>query len=53
MDVVKANLGGVQIQLCGFSQYVNLFGITVGYIITASISMAAIRRSNCFHKHGQ
>ncbi|CAM8941568.1 unnamed protein product [Rhodiola kirilowii] len=52
MDVVKANLGGVQIQLCGFSQYVNLFGITVGYIITASISMAAIRRSNCFHKQG-
>uniref|UniRef100_A0A7N0ZW11 Amino acid transporter transmembrane domain-containing protein n=1 Tax=Kalanchoe fedtschenkoi TaxID=63787 RepID=A0A7N0ZW11_KALFE len=52
MDVVKANLGGAQIQLCGLSQYVNLFGITVGYIITASISMAAIKRSNCFHRNG-
>ncbi|XP_038718086.1 amino acid permease 6-like [Tripterygium wilfordii] len=52
MDVVRANLGGRKVQLCGLAQYGNLIGITIGYIITASISMAAVRKSNCFHKEG-
>ncbi|KAJ7007044.1 hypothetical protein D5086_022348 [Populus alba] len=52
MDAVRAHLGGRKVQLCGLAQYVNLIGITVGYTITASISMVAVRRSNCFHKHG-
>ncbi|XP_010245602.1 PREDICTED: amino acid permease 6 [Nelumbo nucifera] len=52
MDVVRAHLGGIKIQLCGLAQYVNLVGITIGYTITASISMAAVKRSNCFHTHG-
>ncbi|CAI0411768.1 unnamed protein product, partial [Linum tenue] len=26
--------------------------ITVGYTITASISIVAVKRSNCFHKEG-
>ncbi|CAA3024515.1 amino acid permease 6-like [Olea europaea subsp. europaea] len=53
MDVVKSNLGGMKIQLCGIAQYSNLIGVTIGYSITTSISMVAIKRSNCFHKHGQ
>ncbi|KAL5847135.1 hypothetical protein ACOSQ3_010659 [Xanthoceras sorbifolium] len=52
MDVVRANLGGRKVQLCGLAQYGNLIGVTIGYTITASISMVAIKRSNCFHKHG-
>ncbi|KAE8704129.1 Amino acid permease 6 [Hibiscus syriacus] len=52
MDVVRAYLGGRKVQLCGLAQYANLVGITVGYTITASISMVAVKRSNCFHKHG-
>ncbi|KAL2537224.1 Amino acid permease 6 [Forsythia ovata] len=53
MDVVKSNLGGMKIQLCGIAQYSNLIGISIGYSITTSISMVAIKRSNCFHKLGQ
>ncbi|XP_021647339.2 amino acid permease 6 isoform X2 [Hevea brasiliensis] len=52
MDAVRANLGGWKVHLCGLAQYVNLIGITIGYTITASISMVAVKRSNCFHKHG-
>ncbi|RZC66200.1 hypothetical protein C5167_009891 [Papaver somniferum] len=32
--------GGVKIQLCGAAQYANLVGVTIGYTITASISLA-------------
>ncbi|MBA0792609.1 hypothetical protein Gohar_017093 [Gossypium harknessii] len=39
MDVVRAYLGGRKVQLCGLAQYANLVGITIGYTITASISM--------------
>lgn len=53
MDAVKANLGGLQIWLCGLVQYTNLIGTAIGYTITASISMVAIRRSNCFHEEGR
>lgn len=52
MDAVRANLGGLQIWLCGLVQYSNLVGTTIGYTITASISMVAISRSNCFHQNG-
>ncbi|CAI9116050.1 OLC1v1017098C1 [Oldenlandia corymbosa var. corymbosa] len=52
MDVVNAHLGGFKVKLCGLAQYSNLVGITIGYTITASISMVAVKRSNCFHKHG-
>lgn len=51
-DAVRANLGGRKVLLCGLAQYVNLVGVTIGYTITASISMVAVKRSNCFHKHG-
>ncbi|KAG9157343.1 hypothetical protein Leryth_004989 [Lithospermum erythrorhizon] len=52
MDVVRAHLGGFKVQLCGLAQYGNLVGVTIGYTITASISMVAVKRSNCFHKNG-
>ncbi|KAK4276944.1 hypothetical protein QN277_015030 [Acacia crassicarpa] len=50
--VVRSILGGRKFQLCGLAQYVNLVGVTIGYTITASISIVAVKRSNCFHKHG-
>ncbi|KAI3979969.1 hypothetical protein MKX01_042623 [Papaver californicum] len=52
MYAVRANLGGVRIQLCGIAQYTNLVGVTIGYTITASMGMAAVQRSNYFHKFG-
>lgn len=52
MDAVKANLGGKRVMLCGLIQYLNLFGVAIGYTIAASVSMMAIKRSNCFHKSG-
>ncbi|KAH6776390.1 amino acid permease 6 [Perilla frutescens var. hirtella] len=52
MDVVRSHLGGYKVQLCGLAQYGNLVGVTIGYTITASISMVAVMRSNCFHKEG-
>lgn len=38
--------------LCGLIQYLNLFGVAIGYTIAASVSMMAIKRSNCFHSSG-
>ncbi|XP_031504868.1 amino acid permease 3-like [Nymphaea colorata] len=52
MDVVKANMGGAQVKICGWIQYLNIFGVAIGYTIAASISMMAIKRSNCFHSSG-
>lgn len=52
MDAVRSNLGGVKVKICGLIQYVNLFGVAIGYTIAASISMMAIKRSNCFHNSG-
>ncbi|KAB1208599.1 Amino acid permease 1 [Morella rubra] len=51
-EAVKNNLGGIKYKFCGVAQYSNLVGITIGYTITSAISMAAIRRSHCFHHHG-
>ncbi|PKA54224.1 Amino acid permease 6 [Apostasia shenzhenica] len=52
ISAVRANLGGFKFKLCGLAQYVNLVGVTIGYTITTSISMAAVKRSNCFQRHG-
>lgn len=38
-DAVRANLGGFKFKMCGFIQYLNLFGTSIGYTIAASISM--------------
>ncbi|KAG6505176.1 hypothetical protein ZIOFF_037530 [Zingiber officinale] len=40
------------ISVCGYLQYLNIVGVAIGYTIAASISMVAIKRSNCFHKNG-
>ncbi|XP_022980989.1 amino acid permease 3-like [Cucurbita maxima] len=52
VDAVRNNLGEFKMKFCGVVQYVNLFGVSIGYTIAASISMMAIKRSNCFHKSG-
>ncbi|XP_044488713.1 amino acid permease 6-like isoform X2 [Mangifera indica] len=52
IKVVKANLGGTYYKFCGLAQYGTFIGGTIGYTVTASISLAAIVRSNCFHKKG-
>ncbi|KAI0520353.1 hypothetical protein KFK09_007825 [Dendrobium nobile] len=49
MDAVKSCLGGAKVKICGAIQYLNLFGVAIGYTIAASISMAAIKKSNCLH----
>jgi len=53
MAAVKANLGAAQTWFCGLTQYSNLYGTAIGYTITASTSMAAINRSDCFHTKGK
>ncbi|KAI8004815.1 Amino acid permease 3 [Camellia lanceoleosa] len=52
MDAVQGNLGGFQVKVCGLIQYLNLLGVAIGYTIASSISMMAIKRSNCFHASG-
>ncbi|CAI0393219.1 unnamed protein product [Linum tenue] len=52
MDAVKSSLGGQMFKICGTVQYVNLFGIAIGYTIASAISMMAVKRSNCHHKNG-
>ncbi|CAK9168723.1 unnamed protein product [Ilex paraguariensis] len=52
MEAVRSNLGGDKVKICGIIQYLNLFGVAIGYTIAASISMKAIKRSNCFHERG-
>ncbi|XP_062232782.1 amino acid permease 1-like [Phragmites australis] len=51
-EAVESYLGGWYVWFCGFCQYVNMFGTGIGYTITASVSAAAILKSNCFHWHG-
>ncbi|CAJ2630395.1 unnamed protein product [Trifolium pratense] len=52
MTMVKSILGGVQSKYCALAQYTNLVGVTIGFTITGSISMVAIKKANCFHKYG-
>ncbi|TVU07852.1 hypothetical protein EJB05_41224 [Eragrostis curvula] len=51
-EAVEAYLGGSYVWFCCLCQYVNMFGTGIGYTITASVSAAAILKSNCFHWHG-
>ncbi|KAL6177910.1 hypothetical protein ACLB2K_049431 [Fragaria x ananassa] len=50
---VRNHLGGFMYKVLGVVQRVNLYGSTIGYTITACISMVAIRRNACVHKHGE
>lgn len=51
-ECVQSILGGKQYMLCAVAQYVDLAGVAIGYTLTAAISMAAVGRAICFHKHG-
>ncbi|KAG6541344.1 hypothetical protein Mapa_017287 [Marchantia paleacea] len=53
MDTVKTYLGRKDTIVCGLVQYTNLFGVCIGYTITASTSMVAIKRAGCFHERGR
>ncbi|KAH7442284.1 hypothetical protein KP509_03G080300 [Ceratopteris richardii] len=53
MQAVKANLGGIQVWFCGVVQYASLIGTSIGYTLTASISMVAILRSDCLRRTGK
>ncbi|KAI3935149.1 hypothetical protein MKX01_031416 [Papaver californicum] len=52
VDAVNAILGQKRSWLCGYLQYLSMYGGCIAYVITASISMGAIHRSNCYHKQG-
>ncbi|XP_008442267.2 amino acid permease 4-like [Cucumis melo] len=52
MHAVRSLLGEAHMVACGVMQNINLIGITIGYTIASSISMMAIKRSNCFHSSG-
>ncbi|CAK8573804.1 unnamed protein product [Lathyrus sativus] len=53
IEAVKNILGGYQQKLCGLAQYAILVGTTIGYTLTSSISIVAIKKSNCYHKYGR
>ncbi|KAH1124877.1 hypothetical protein AAZX31_06G084200 [Glycine max] len=52
MQAVDAYLGGTMHVFCGLIQYGKLAGLTVGYTITSSTSLVAIKKAICFHKRG-
>ncbi|AQK99144.1 amino acid permease 5-like isoform X1 [Zea mays] len=52
MDAVRSYLSPREVFMCGVAQYVNLWGTMVGYTITATISMAAIRQADCLRRDG-
>ncbi|KAK6916296.1 Amino acid transporter, transmembrane domain [Dillenia turbinata] len=52
MDVIKANLGGVKVKVCGIAQYVVLVAATIGYTVTAGISMVTVGNTSCLHRYG-
>ncbi|KAG6417452.1 hypothetical protein SASPL_119612 [Salvia splendens] len=51
-DAVKNYLGGIKYKFCAIVQYSYLFGVTIGYSITTAISLVAMKKAICFHKHG-
>ncbi|CAO2815875.1 unnamed protein product [Amaranthus hypochondriacus] len=51
-EAVRSILGGRKYKYCALAQYTNFVGVSIGYTITASISLAAVKRSICFHKNG-
>ncbi|KAF7126669.1 hypothetical protein RHSIM_Rhsim11G0067900 [Rhododendron simsii] len=42
MDAVSSNLGGMKVKICGWIQYLNFFGVAIGYSIASSISMIVV-----------
>ncbi|ONK69293.1 uncharacterized protein A4U43_C05F21330 [Asparagus officinalis] len=52
MDAVRVNLGEKRTWVCGFLQYLSMYGTGVAYTITTAISMRAIQKSDCYHEEG-
>lgn len=52
MDAVRALLGPKHVLISGIMQYSMLWGIMIGFTITAAISTATMKRSACFHEKG-
>lgn len=52
MDAVRVNLGERKARLCALAQYVVFYGTCIASTLTTAISIRAIRRSDCYHKHG-
>ncbi|XP_011005427.1 PREDICTED: amino acid permease 4-like isoform X2 [Populus euphratica] len=50
MDAVRALLGPKHVLISGIMQYSVLWGIMIGFTITAAISTATLKRSACFHE---
>ncbi|CAK8570209.1 unnamed protein product [Lathyrus sativus] len=53
MQAVKCYLGGTMHVICGIILYSKLAGITVGYTITSSTSLAALGKSFCLRRKGK
>ncbi|KAI5394169.1 hypothetical protein KIW84_061026, partial [Lathyrus oleraceus] len=53
MQAVKVYLGGTMHVICGIVLYSKLAGITVGYTITSSTSLAALGKSFCLRRKGK
>ncbi|KAJ7958837.1 Amino acid permease [Quillaja saponaria] len=51
MEAVKTILGGKMYVICGLVQHSCLAGFAIGYTITTSTSMVAIRKTDCYHKN--
>ncbi|XP_047325141.1 amino acid permease 3-like [Impatiens glandulifera] len=52
VDAIRSNLGGFNVKLCGFFQYLNLYGLSVGYTIAAASSLVAIQKGMCLQRRG-
>ncbi|OIW14578.1 hypothetical protein TanjilG_32920 [Lupinus angustifolius] len=52
MQAVGAYLGKTMHLICGLVLYGKLAGVTVGYTITTSTSLVAIKKAICFHYKG-
>ncbi|KAF6170140.1 hypothetical protein GIB67_038673 [Kingdonia uniflora] len=52
MDAVRVNLGRNQTWVCGFLQYLIMFGTGIAYVITTSTCMRAKQRSSYLYKEG-
>lgn len=51
MAAVKAHLGPGNQIFCAVMQHINLFATGVGYTVTGSLALVAVRRSTCFHNN--
>ncbi|WCJ44178.1 amino acid permease 2 [Euphorbia peplus] len=52
IDAVRSLLGPRNELICAILQYTLLWGTMIGYTVTTSISVAAVKRTACFHAKG-